>query len=144
MATFFLQEEDAMRNPAALALALCLAVPAASGAADFATGQAEYMMSCAACHGEQGRGDGPYSELLKIASPDLTAIAARRDGKFPILEVIQIIDGRTGVRGHGGDMPIWGDRYKAELKDYAGPFGAEQMVRGRVLELTLYLQSIQQ
>lgn len=132
-----------MRKSVGIALALFLAAPLVS-AADFAAGQAEYAMSCAVCHGEQGRGDGPYTELLKIPSPDLTTIAARRDGKFPVLEVMQIIDGRTGVRGHGGDMPIWGARYKAEIGGYAGPFGAEQLVRGRVLELVLYLQSIQQ
>lgn len=134
-----------MRNTTGFALALCFAVPAASAvAADFETGRAEYMMSCAVCHGAQGRGDGPYAELLKVPSPDLTAIAARRDGRFPIVEVMQIVDGRTSVRGHGGDMPVWGDRYKAEIAGQAGPFGAEQLVRARELELVLYLQSIQQ
>jgi hypothetical protein len=29
-----------------------------------------------------------------------------------MLQVIQIIDGRTGVRGHGSEMPVWGSRYQ--------------------------------
>ncbi len=125
-------------------VAACILSGTAVAAADFEAGRAEYVIACIACHGEQGRGDGPYAELLKIESPDLTGIAARRDGKFPVLEVMQIIDGRTGVRGHGGAMPIWGDRYKAELAGAAGEYGGEPLVRARVLELVLYLQSIQQ
>ena len=76
--------------------------------------------------------------------PDLTHIAARNDGVFPTLEEFQIIDGRTQVKAHGDPMPLFGNRYKAESLEIAGAYGAERLARARLLELVLYLQSIQQ
>jgi hypothetical protein len=61
-----------------------------------------------------------------------------------MLEMIQVIDGRTGVRGHGYPMPVWGDRFDAEVGEEAGAYGGELVVRGRVLALATYLQSIQE
>src|SRR6056297_711628 len=73
------------------------------------------------------------------------SFAAENDGVFPMLEVIQIIDGRTGVRGHGGeDMPVWGAVYKAPLAGEIGDYAAETIIRGRILSLALYLESIQE
>ncbi|SIO54796.1 Cytochrome C oxidase, cbb3-type, subunit III [Rhodovulum sp. ES.010] len=106
-------------------------------------GKEEYVQACASCHGDSGLGDGPLAELINVPMPDLTGLAAANDGAFPMLEVIQIIDGRTGVRGHGEPMPIWGDRFKAKAAPEAGDYGAELVVRGRVLALAQYLQSIQ-
>lgn len=106
-------------------------------------GKDEYMARCATCHGESAEGDGPLAELMTVPVPDLTSIAERNDGVFPMLEIIYVIDGRTGVRGHGYPMPVWGSRYRAEIGDSAGPYGAELEVRGRILSLAYYLQSIQ-
>lgn len=127
---------------AGLALAgglLMAGIASAQGA-----GEAEYMQACASCHGAGGTGDGPLAELMTVPVPDLTMISAGNDGVFPMLSVIQVIDGRTGVRGHGYPMPVWGDRFETEASDMAGPYGAELMVRGRVLALATYLESIQQ
>jgi mono/diheme cytochrome c family protein len=41
----------------------------------------------AACHGADGRGDGPASAALKHAVPDLTLISQRNGGKFPCEQV---------------------------------------------------------
>lgn len=106
-------------------------------------GKAEYMARCATCHGESGVGDGPLAELMTVPVPDLTTISERNDGMFPMLDIIYVIDGRTGVRGHGYPMPVWGSRYEAGIGDSAGPYGAELVVRGRILSLAYYLQSIQ-
>lgn len=106
-------------------------------------GQDEYMNSCAACHGVDGDGRGPMWDLISVQVPDLTQLAANNDGVFPMLEVIHMIDGRTGLRGHGSEMPIWGDRYKADVEDTTGEYGAEMIIRGRTLSLALYLESIQ-
>jgi hypothetical protein len=38
---------------------------------------------CAACHGTEGRGDGPAVEFLKAAPPDLRTMAQRNSGKYP-------------------------------------------------------------
>ncbi|WP_127562438.1 c-type cytochrome [Nioella ostreopsis] len=107
-------------------------------------GEQEYVNNCASCHGEGGMGDGPLANLMTVPVPDLTVIAANNDGVFPMLEMIQVIDGRTGIRGHGYPMPVWGQQFQADAADVAGPYGSELMVRGRVLELAEYLASIQQ
>ncbi|WP_366141711.1 c-type cytochrome [uncultured Boseongicola sp.] len=67
------------------------------------TGREEDVNACAACHGVSGTGDGPMVEFMSVKVPDLSLLAARNDGDFPMLDVIQTIDGRTGVRlrGHG-------------------------------------------
>jgi mono/diheme cytochrome c family protein len=127
-------------------IALCLAAGLTTGfnaaSADEA-GRAEYLASCASCHGDAGAGDGPLAELMTVPVPGLTGLSAANEGAFPMLEVIQVIDGRTGVRGHGYPMPVWGARYKAEAME-AGDYAAEIETRGRVLSLALYLQSIQE
>lgn len=110
---------------------------------EFSRGQQEYMAACAACHGENADGNGPIATMFKSPVPDLTGIATRNDGTFPFLDVMHIIDGRMEVRGHGNPMPTFGRRFEAEVGDTAGTFGSEPMVRGRVLELVLYIQSIQ-
>ncbi|MHA3980172.1 c-type cytochrome [Halovulum sp. GXIMD14794] len=130
-----------MKRTALLGIAM-VAIAGAASAEQL--GEREYMNSCVACHGAGGKGGGEISELLTVDIPDLTTIAARNDGEFPMLEVIQIIDGRTGVRGHGGPMPLWGDRYAVEIGESAGPYGAELAIRGRVLSLAYYLESIQE
>lgn len=104
----------------------------------------EYMQACAACHGETGVGDGPLADLMTVPMPNLTQLSAANDGEFPMQSVIQVIDGRTGVRGHGYPMPVWGDRFKAQAVPDAGEYGAELIVRGRVLSIAYFLESIQQ
>ena len=121
--------------------AVCLF--ATIGAAD-EIGRAEYMNSCAACHGEGGLGDGPLAELMTVDLPDLTQIKAQNDGVFPTLKVIHIVDGRTGVRGHGYPMPVWGNRFSNEIGGAAGPYGGEVLVRGRILSLVYFLDEIQE
>lgn len=135
-----------LASPLLLTVA-CTALPALAQDGDggeFAAGRAEYMATCASCHGDGGAGDGPISEVLAVEVPDLRGIAAANDGVFPVLEMFQIIDGRTGIRGHGYPMPIFGQRYETGATEDFGLFGSEQVVRGRILELVYYLQSIQE
>ena len=122
-----------------LAAAALLAAPAM--AEDL--GKEEYMNACASCHGESGTGDGPLAELMTVAVPDLTTISARNDGAFPFMDIFMVVDGRTGIRGHGYPMPVWGDRFEAEAGERYGPYGAEEVVRGRILSLVYHLQSLQ-
>ena len=125
-------------------VASAVAVPAVADD----TGQQEYVVACAIGHGESGKGEGPFAPLLNIHTPDLTRLAAGNEkdpGVFPFLDVLMVVDGRTGVRAHGDtSMPIWGERFKASAMETAGPYGAELEVRGRLLSLVYYLESIQQ
>lgn len=130
---------------------LCVGAAAAftmvttAGAQDNELGERLYMEGCASCHGESGLGTGPIAEYLTITPPPLTRLAAENEGEFPMLEVLQIIDGRTGVRGHGTEtMPVWGAVFKRPLASDIGEYAAELIVRGRILSLALYLESIQE
>lgn len=78
-------------------------------AEDAVPGKAEYLSSCAACHGEDGKGNGVLASVLKVPPADLTTLARRNGGYFPLAAVTEIIDGRTLIAAHGTrDMPIWG------------------------------------
>ncbi|WP_397543975.1 c-type cytochrome [Roseovarius salis] len=106
-------------------------------------GRAEYLDACASCHGESAQGDGPLADLMTIKVPGLTGLAAANDGQFPMLDVIHSIDGRQGTRGHGYPMPVWGKRFAKDLVK-AGPYGGEVIIRGRILSIAYYLESIQE
>jgi len=130
----------------AIGLGVALACMSGFAASADETGEGEYMNSCASCHGVDGKGAGPVASVLSIKIPKpLTGMSAANDGEFPMLKVIQIIDGRTGVRGHGtaASMPVWGAVYKSPLVGEIGAYGTEIAVRGRILSLALYLESIQ-
>ena len=77
---------------------------AAQGYASY-SGEELFQRFCAACHGAQGRGDGPVASTLSVLVPDLTRLAQRRGDTFPAAEIREIIDGRSVVidSPHGGD-----------------------------------------
>lgn len=103
-------------------------------------GQLSYNAYCSVCHGEMGAGAGSLSGLLNVEIADLTQLSENNHGEFPMLKVIHIIDGRSGMRGHEGPMPMFGEMF--DTGQY-GPYGAEAIVRGQVLSIALYLESIQ-
>lgn len=103
-----------------------------------------YQESCSGCHGATGKGGGELTDLLNIQPPALTGLTAANDGKFPMLDVIHIIDGRSGVRGHGGPMPIFGSLYSASSVTAGTDYGSVVEVRGRILSLAMYLEAIQE
>jgi hypothetical protein len=86
--------------------------------------------------------------LLLVKPPDLTTIAKRHDGEFPASWVYRVIDGRNDMRAHGSmEMPIWGDRYRAEALDGLPlplSVSADAIVHGRILSLVFYLDLIQE
>jgi mono/diheme cytochrome c family protein len=109
-------------------------------------GKAEYDSNCVMCHGASGKGDGFYSQYLKLPVPDLTAIAKRNGGVFPADRMIEVIDGRQALKGHGPrNMPIWGASYTEQANEYyrGMGFSGEQYVRARILALVDYLYTLQ-
>ena len=57
----------------------------------------------------------------------------------------KIIDGREDISMHGSrSMPIWGDRYNAESWLEVNTQYSETLARGKIFELLLYLESIQE
>ena len=121
-----------------------IALSAPAWAQDAGEGRALYINACAGCHGAEGTGDGPVAELLSVPVADLTRLASRNDGAFPRLEVIHVIDGRTGVRAHGGPMPVFGSLLAGQPGLEDAPDGSPVFADRRILALTDYLESIQQ
>ena len=105
-------------------------------------GRAAYLRYCGACHGPQGRGDGIAGTYMNPKPADLTQIAKKNGGVFPFTKTMQYIDGTTDVRAHGDpDMPVWGQVFR----DQATLDSTKRIqVRGELLVITDYLQSIQQ
>ena len=133
-----------MRTGTLISAAILIGSAVATGAAaQDETGKALYVNACAVCHGATGIGDGPMAEVLNVQIPNLQQLSQKNDGVFPMLDVIHIIDGRTGVRSHGSEMPFWGNQFKSESVGDAGVYGSEVIVRGKMLSLALYLESIQ-
>ena len=70
-----------------------------------------FRNNCAACHGTEGRGNGPVSKALKRDVPDLTTLSQRNGGAFPVTHVrTTIMFGADDLLpAHGSKaMPIWG------------------------------------
>jgi len=105
------------------------------------SGERSFLRHCSACHGMEGRGDGPVAPVLRTPPADLTRIAARRGGAFPDADVADFIDGRTDVAAHGSrEMPVWGRVFARPIAE--GTTG-EEVVRGQLWILVEYLKSIQ-
>ncbi|MDP2084551.1 MAG: c-type cytochrome [Gemmobacter sp.] len=86
-------------------LAACM--PQGTGAAP--SGRALYADYCAACHGDSGKGDGPAASGVSPRPADLTMLAARNGGVFPVVRVMGKVYGYSqGKGGGGGPMPEFG------------------------------------
>ena len=108
-------------------------------------GKNEYQAKCANCHGPDGRGNGPYSDLLSVQTPNLSTLAKNNGGIFPIERLYQSISGEK-IKAHGSrDMPIWGQVYRMDAANYYIdiPYDPEGYSRTRLLALLEYLYRIQ-
>jgi len=99
-------------------------------------GASTFRLYCASCHGTSGKGDGPIASSMKTAPADLTQIAKRNGGVFPAEQIRRTIDGRSPKRGHGNEMPVWGDAFATSKVDSAP-------VAQKIQRLVTYLESIQ-
>ena len=114
-----------MRTATILTAAL-LATTAGATEVVESSGAENYVRFCAACHGADGRGDGPVADALINGAPDLTLIAQRRNGEFPRDIVRNTIDGRFRIEAHGTvSMPVWG--YEFYVTEGAGNFSDDNV-----------------
>ena len=107
-------------------------------------GEETYFDACAGCHGGAGRGDGPMAGVLTVPVADLSGLTARNGGSFPTFLVIHAIDGRSGLRGHGGPMPIFGMLMRGDAGVIDAPDGTPVITSARILALTAYLETLQE
>ena len=115
--------------------------PASAEDLSHQTGKELYQRLCAACHGENGEGDGTVAAYFKMRPPDLTLLANRNGGQFPADEVRRTVDGRDSPGPHGSrQMPIWG--VALYYTDTKGPRD-EQQVKDIVDRVVEYVRTIQ-
>ncbi|WP_256750088.1 cytochrome c [Mesorhizobium sp. Mes31] len=127
-----------------IALALATMPCQASWAQEMSYGQAEYLNSCAVCHGVDGKGDGPLRDLLIKRPADLTHLSERNGGTFPYSRVFATIDGRYAIPSHGRrEMPVWGRQFLEEDAKTYGPSGGEVVTTERIHNLTGYIETLQ-
>ncbi|MCU0938506.1 MAG: cytochrome c [Burkholderiaceae bacterium] len=132
---------------ALIGLGLLAATGVASAQVRADMGRLEYEANCLACHGKEGKGDGYYSKVINVKMPDITTIAKRNGGVFPVEKVMMLIDGRDVPPAHGvRQMPIWGIDYSlksAEIYKNFPTHDPETYVRVRILALVDYLYLMQ-
>jgi hypothetical protein len=102
-------------------------------------GRGLYQVYCAGCHAESLRGDGPVSHELTTPPSDLTRITLRHGGDFPFPEVYNAIAGVDDTH-FKRDMPRWGFAFQELDSDV----NQQDQVRGRILQLIYYLESVQE
>ena len=106
-----------------------------------AGGKASYEQYCQGCHGADGKGHGEIEADLATPPPDLTQLAARYAGNFPVDSVFQTIDGIKEVEAHGTrEMPVWGNIWGEQ----DGTPVQREVVERRINELVEYIRSIQE
>lgn len=105
---------------------------------DSIQGPALYKAYCAVCHGRDGKGNGPMARSLKVPPSDLTRIAARNHGTFPMARIESMITGEEPVPGGHGtrEMPIWGPIFSQIAWD-------QDLGRVRIDNLARYLKDFQ-
>lgn len=107
-------------------------------------GKREFESKCAVCHGKDGKGAGPYAESLKRPLPDLTTMARRNGGVFPVDKTFATIEGAGA--GHGTrEMPVWGLDYSIQAVEQMPdlPYNQAVYVRTRIMSLLEYLNQLQ-
>ena len=67
-------------------------------------GQRTYKVYCANCHGVTAKGDGPIASSLTARPSDLTGLAARNGGAFPVDQVTDTPARREQVRRRIADL----------------------------------------
>lgn len=127
-----------------VALALCSIAAIALAQPKLELGKREYDTKCAVCHGKDGKGSGPYAESLKRPLPDLTTMATRNGGIFPVNKTYETIEGAG--KGHGTrEMPVWGLDYTIQATEVMPelPYNQAMYVRTRIMALLEYLNQLQ-
>ncbi len=113
-----------------------------------AAGARDYQFACAACHGMDGKGNGPMASELKTPPADLTRISAHFEGRYPADLIYKLVDGKTMPASHGtSEMPVWGGVFF--LEEMAQDDGAKdeqaarERARQRIKGVIEYIRTLQ-
>lgn len=113
-------------------------------AQDVDHGRALFQTHCATCHGADAKGQGPLAGALVLQPVDLTALASRNGGVFPLEGVLKRIDGTDPLVSHGSPMPVYGPYFEGVANTAMKlPSGQPMLVAEPIADLVGYLQSVQ-
>ena len=128
-----------------LACLLLIGVTTAPALAqDVDQGRALFRTHCATCHGADAKGQGPLAGALVLQPVDLTALAVRNGGDFPLQRVLKRIDGTDPLVSHGSPMPVYGPYFEGVANTAMKlPSGQPVLVSQPIADLVGYLQSVQ-
>ena len=109
-------------------------------------GKQEFESNCAVCHGNSGKGNGPFVQYLRTAPPDLTTLAKNNQGILPVNRLMETIEGGNVPSHSARDMPIWGNTYRIQAGEYYfdTPYDPKAYVRSRILALVEYINRLQE
>jgi len=74
---------------------LLLQPPSIDAAGDPTKGKPIYEKYCMACHGPQGKGDGPAGKMLKPPPADFTSATSKKKSEANLREVVE--NGKPGT-----------------------------------------------
>ena len=100
------------------------------------SGKDTFQQSCAVCHGDRGRGNGPAASALTPRPADLSMMT-KRNGSFPAAHLEAVLKGTDSVEGHTPVMMIWRALFLADAN------GDEAVANARVNNLVKFIESIQ-
>ncbi len=108
-----------------------------------AAGRADFVANCADCHGKDGKGNGPSTNVIPRMKPaDLTKIAARNGGVFPAAQVADTIYGRQQIPSHTRfNMPFWGLTFQESGKEFTPE--SEAKAKARIDAIVAYIKTLQ-
>jgi mono/diheme cytochrome c family protein len=103
-----------------------------------ASGKEMFNSYCAACHGTEGKGNGPAAQALKTPPADLSLLSQKNGGKFPGLHVAAVLRGEATLPAHGSkEMPVWGPLFWRMSQ------GRSSETQQRVANLTSFIETLQ-
>lgn len=102
------------------------------------SGKEMFRSYCAACHGQEGKGDGPAAAALKVAPANLTQLSKNNGGKFPDMHVAQVLRSGSAAAHGSTDMPVWGPLFLRTSNSQ------DAIVQMRIANLTKYIESLQE
>jgi cytochrome c5 len=103
------------------------------------SGADEFQRYCALCHGADGRGMGPLSDVdaMKKRAADLSQIALRNNGVFPFSKVANTISVGGSLAAHvPSRMMAWEKIFSVE----SDPVRAKAII----FEVTSYVERLQE
>ncbi len=121
-------------------LAACL--PTGQGPSEaIPTGAEDFASYCAGCHGSGGTGDGPDAAGLPMAPANLTTIAARNGGTFPMTRVMAHIWGYA--QEDGRVMPRFAPLLDGNMVLFDSGDGIATPTPIRLVQLGQYVKGLQ-